>query len=325
MLPVVAPKFPIPPTSTSMFLPRLGVAGLSRRLLSSPSLVSSRLSSKRLALTPAHRAVSVFATFPRPAVARLGIAPGLRSYATPRAARRAVKGQLSGEQWPWHVVANPPVGMEEIERVIFARGNKTLGKTFWAMAIIFTFGIVNWVLLPSPHEAIEKGIKPEKERNVMGLPLETFFTWVTGGWVAICGAIAVGGLFMMSRFVSRLSLVQQKAVNAPPAKARKFLRMGTAVQGVLPFFRTPREVPIAAVQVELLRGRKTRSGEREVNPYLKLSINDPNASAVLRLLDRVATYRLDFSENDLSGDGEMVLSMQRLEDVFGGLDYSQGR
>ncbi|KLT43333.1 hypothetical protein CC85DRAFT_301534 [Cutaneotrichosporon oleaginosum] len=215
--------------------------------------------------------------------------------------------------------------MEEIERVIFARGNKTLGKTFWAMSIVFTFGIVNWILIPSPKEAIAKGIKPEEDRDVMGMPLETFFTWVTGGWVAVCGAIAVGGLFMMSRFVSRLSLVQQKAVGAPPASARKFLRMTTAVQGALPFFRAPREIPIAAAHVELLRGRKTMKGGREVNPYLKLDIRDPNASAGLRLLDRAATYRLDFSENDLSEKGEMVLSMQRLEDVFGALDYSQGR
>jgi hypothetical protein len=156
------PKFPNT-INAAMFLPRLATAGPSRRIIA-PASVHTRVQCARLAIAPTLRSLSSIArpSFSRPAVTRLGIAPGLRSYATPR--RRSMKNQLTGQQWPWHVVENPPAGMEEIERVIFARANKTLGKTFWAMSIVFTFGIINWMLLPTPNQAIEKGIKPEEDR-----------------------------------------------------------------------------------------------------------------------------------------------------------------
>lgn len=96
----------------------------------------------------------------------------------------------------------------------------------------------------------------------MGMPIATFFTWVTGGFGAIVGAMAIGGLFTMSRMVSRLSLVQQKAHGAAPKTARKFLRMSTSVQESMPLSRGPRELPVSAAQVDLLQGRKNRFGDR---------------------------------------------------------------
>lgn len=96
----------------------------------------------------------------------------------------------------------------------------------------------------------------------MGMPMGMFFTYVTGGWVMICAAAAIGGVFTMSRMISRLTLVQQKPNGAPASKARQFLRISTAVQQTLPFWNKPRELPVEAVTVQLLYGRMNRRSER---------------------------------------------------------------
>lgn len=98
---------------------------------------------------------------------------------------------------------------------------------------------------------------------IIGMPVETFFTWVTGGFIAICAATAVGGLFLMTRMGSRLALVQQKPHGAPASQARSFLRFSTGIQASLPGgLSQPRELPLSAVDVSLLTPQKDRHNNR---------------------------------------------------------------
>lgn len=117
------------------------------------------------------RSLSTFttpSTFPWPAATRLGINHSIehrRSYASNRAPPPSrTSRKLSEEQWPWVVVQKPPAGVDEIERVIFARPSKSIGKMFWAMLIVFVAGSITYTSIPSPNKAIEMGIKPEEEK-----------------------------------------------------------------------------------------------------------------------------------------------------------------
>lgn len=60
-----------------------------------------------------------------------------------------------------------------------------------------------------------------------------------------------------------------------------------------------------------------------MNTWVKVVINDPSESAAMKLWDKVE-YRLDFSNTNI-GDGELVLSIPRLDDMFGPLTYSTPR
>lgn len=161
-----------------MFLSRIpGAAGPSRRIIASrvqcarfgPSPSPSPRPSLARPLSISHVAL------PRLAVTRLGLAPtfGARHASTLRIGDRRAplpKRHLSGEQWPWTVVANPPAGVDEIERVIYARHFTSLGKIFWAYVIVFVGGITTYLLIPSANTAIEKGIKPADEDRYVAVP-----------------------------------------------------------------------------------------------------------------------------------------------------------
>lgn len=157
-----------------------------------------------------------------------------------------------------------------------------------------------------------------------------FWTYVGGGGVAIISALGLVGLLFPSRIITRLSLIRSRPQGAPTSQAKEYLRLRHLGHDMMWGKRgLSRELPVEDVSVGAILGRVSKDGQQSELykypsavltagrlPTLKLKVNNSKWN----LFDR-AEYRLDFrnTPNLDTEKGEVVLSIDRLEDVFGRL------
>lgn len=144
-------------------------------------------------------------------------------------------------------------------------------------------------------------------------------TWVLSGAITATTLMGLGAALLGSRLVTRLSLVR-KAGSAAPADT---VRMRTMGQEMLRGSgKGGRDLPRAECATNLVLGRPLKSGARERTSWLSLWVSSPGAKS--RLNKDHYSYRLDFKDSArldrLTETGaEVVLSVRRVEDVFGTL------
>lgn len=143
-------------------------------------------------------------------------------------------------------------------------------------------------------------------------------TWVLSGAITATTLMGLGAALLGSRLVTRLSLVRK------PGSSTRTIRMRTMGQEMLRGSgKGGRDIPLAECSANLVLGRPLASGARERTSWLSLWVHSPGAAS--RLNKDHYSYRLDFKDSArldrLTESGaEVVLSVRRVEDVFGQLE-----
>lgn len=156
-------------------------------------------------------------------------------------------------------------------------------------------------------------------RTFLGIPQDMLRTWVLSGAITATTLMGLGAALLGSRLVTRLSLVRkagEKTVNT--------IRMRTMGQEMIRGSgKGGRDIPRSECSTNLVLGRPLASGARERTSWLSLWVHSPGSAS--RLNKDHYSYRLDFKDSArldrLTESGaEVVLSVRRVEDVFGTLE-----
>ncbi|WVN85211.1 uncharacterized protein L203_100356 [Cryptococcus depauperatus CBS 7841] len=217
--------------------------------------------------------------------------------------------------WPWRPLPSPKLKdavMEE--RVIFARplafsprGHLVLGCTLGCFSIMY-------FLMPN------KPKMPDfwSDRDDIGLFKKTVGTVQNAVFVVapsvlgLCGsALAMYRVFIQTgRRVTRLSQVRVRNNDRQTGnvKPEMNLRIQTGRQDMWGMLVKPREVPLEDVLVESVPSRAGKG-------FLALSLRPEIIK--YKIIER-RTYYMDFRNSKaLSGTGEVIMSLNRVEHVFG--------
>lgn len=93
------------------------------------------------------------------------------------------------------------------------------------------------------------------------MPNSLIWTFLTKGFIYVVPLCGVGFLYLISRQVSRLSLVRSYTAS-DPTRSQYFLRMNTVLKDSLGPLGKPRELSLDEVKVNLILDPPTRKGER---------------------------------------------------------------
>ena len=166
--------------------------------------------------------------------------------------------------------------------------------------------------------------------------MDVFIHYASITTVATVTVAAVAFMSVPSRYITRLSLIRSRPAatgnGTGMEEAKVFWRMRHA--GHEMFSETskrsqPRDIAINDLTLKMIYSRGSEllvltigavADQVDRSPYLSLTVTEPRRSKYLSL--DALPYRMDYRDTEVtkSTDAEIVLSLNRVEHIFGRLD-----